>query len=339
MATDNATSAESRWRGLTVVVTGAGGFIGSHLTARLVREGAKVRAFVHYNSRGDPGHLREFADDVREHLEVVAGDVRDASRVAEIVRGADVVFHLAALIGIPYSYLSPRDVVATNVEGTLNVLEAVRNAGVGRLIHTSTSEVYGTARYAPIDEAHPLQGQSPYSATKIGADKLVESYHRAFGVPVTTVRPFNTFGPRQSARAVIPATIVQALTADAIRLGSLTPKRDFTFVRDTVDGFVRCAASDRCIGEVINIGTGTEVTIGEVVDEVRRIVGRPVPVLADEARVRPVQSEVMRLICDRRKAAELAEWQPTVSLAEGLRETVKWIEAHLDAYPMRAYAI
>ena len=339
MATDNATSAESRWRGLTVVVTGAGGFIGSHLTARLVREGAKVRAFVHYNSRGDPGHLREFADDVREHLEVVAGDVRDASRVAEIVRGADVVFHLAALIGIPYSYLSPRDVVATNVEGTLNVLEAVRNAGVGRLIHTSTSEVYGTARYAPIDEAHPLQGQSPYSATKIGADKLVESYHRAFGVPVTTVRPFNTFGPRQSARAVIPATIVQALTADAIRLGSLTPKRDFTFVRDTVDGFVRCAASDRCIGEVINIGTGTEVTIGEVVDEVRRIVGRPVPVLADEARVRPVQSEVMRLICDRRKAAELAEWQPTVSLAEGLREPVKWIEAHLDAYPMRAYAI
>ncbi len=339
MPTTDQARNDGSYQGRTVVVTGAGGFIGSHLVERLVREGAHVRAFLRYNSRGDPGHLKELSPDVRAAVEIVAGDLRDARRVAETVRGADYVFHLAALIGIPYSYVTPDDVVATNILGTLNALNAARDAGVQRMVHTSSSEVYGTARYAPIDEAHPLQGQSPYSATKIGADKLVESFHLSFGLPVTTVRPFNCYGPRQSARAVIPATIVQALTGDVIRLGSLEPKRDFTFVRDTVDGFVRCALAPRCLGEVVNIGSGVEVSVGDIVQQIRSIVGRNLPVETDEARVRPPHSEVLRLLCSRRKAAELAGWEPRVPMAQGLRETVEWIADHIEDYPVRAYAI
>ncbi len=327
------------WHGRTVVVTGAGGFIGSHLVEHLVAEGAEVKAFVRYNSRGDHGQIRLLPSEVQERITVIAGDLRDPRAVAELVRGADTVFHLAALIGIPYSYVNPNDVVETNVMGTLSVLNAARDFGIRCLVHTSTSEVYGTARYAPIDEAHPLQGQSPYSASKIGADKLVESYHRSFDLPVTTVRPFNTYGPRQSARAVIPTIIAQALTSDAIRLGSLDPRRDFTFVHDTVNGFIRAAESPFCIGEVINVGTGVDVTVGEIVERVLRIVGRDLPVTQDQDRIRPVQSEVMRLICDNRKAAALAGWRPQVTLDEGLRATVEWIAAHLDMYPIRMYAI
>jgi len=339
MAKLNGHRAQTNWRGRKVVVTGAGGFIGSHLVARLVAEGAQVKAFVRYNSRGDHGNIRLLPSEIQEQLTIVTGDLRDPRAVTELVRGTDIVFHLAALIGIPYSYVNPNDVVETNVVGTLNVLNAARDLGVERLVHTSTSEVYGTARYAPIDEGHPLQGQSPYSASKIGADKLVESYHRSFGVPAVTVRPFNTYGPRQSARAVIPTIITQALASDAIRLGSLDPRRDFTYVRDTVDGFIRAAESPFCIGEVINIGTGTDVTVGEVVRQVLKIVGRDLPIEQDQTRIRPPQSEVMRLVCDNRKAAELAGWKPQVTLDEGLRESVDWIAGHLDLYPVRVYAI
>ena len=327
------------WREKQVVVTGAGGFIGSHLVERLVSEGAVVKAFVRYNSRGDPGHIRWLPASIQEKITLVAGDLRDHRSVHELLRGADIVFHLAALIGIPYSYVSPNDVVETNILGTLNVLNAVRDTGLQCMIHTSSSEVYGTAQYAPIDEAHPLQGQSPYSASKIGADKLVESYHRSFGVPVATVRPFNTYGPRQSARAVIPTIIAQALTCDVIKLGSLEPRRDFTFVRDTVDGFIRVAASPACIGEVINIGSGVDVTVGEVVEQVRQIIGRHVRVELDDIRIRPAQSEVMRLVCDNHKAAQLAGWKPQVAPDTGLQETIEWIAEHVRLYPVRSYAI
>lgn len=327
------------WHGKQVVVTGAGGFIGSHLVEGLARQGASVRAFVRYNSRGSQGHLADLPAELRASIEVISGDLRDHGAVRQLLRGAHTVFHLAALIGIPYSYVNPNDVVETNVLGTLNILNAARDLGTARVVHTSTSEVYGTARYAPIDEAHPLQGQSPYSASKIGADKLAESYYRSFDLPVTTVRPFNTYGPRQSMRAVIPTVITQALTADAIRLGSLEPRRDFLFVRDTAAGFMACAAAPACIGEVVNLGTGYDVTVGEIVDETLRIVERDLPVIQDDQRVRPTKSEVMRLICDNGKAAKLAGWQPRVALADGLRETVSWIAAHLEQYTPSAYAI
>jgi NAD dependent epimerase/dehydratase len=339
MSTPTEQTAITDWHGKKVVVTGAGGFIGSHLVERLVNEGAIVKAFVHYNSRGDPGLIRWLPTNIQDKITLVVGDLRDHWAVSELVRGADVVFHLAALIGIPYSYTSPNDVVETNILGTLNILNAVRDYGLEGMIHTSTSEVYGTAQYTPIDELHPLQGQSPYSASKIGADKLVESYYRSFGVPVATVRPFNSFGPRQSARAVIPTIIVQALACDVVRLGSLEPRRDFTFVRDTVDGFVRAAACSACIGQVINVGSGVDVAVGEVVEHVQKILGRRLRVELDDVRVRPPLSEVMRLVCDNRKAAQLIGWRPQVTLDEGLRETVEWIAGHLELYPTRSYAI
>jgi NAD dependent epimerase/dehydratase len=332
-------SSNLNWEDQQVVVTGAGGFIGSHLVERLVSEGAVVKAFVRYNSRGDPGHIRWLPDKIREKITLVTGDLRDHRAVHELLRGANVVFHLAALIGIPYSYVSPNDVVETNVFGTLNVLNAVRDLDVQRMIHTSTSEVYGTAQYAPIDEAHPLRGQSPYSASKIGADKLAESYYRSFGTPVATVRPFNTYGPRQSARAVIPTIIAQALTCNVIKMGSLKPRRDFTFVRDTVDGFIRVAAAPACLGEVINIGSGVDVTVGEVVQHIEQIIGRSVQVELDDSRIRPAKSEVMRLVCDNRKAAQLAGWKPRAALDQGLRETIEWIAEHIELYPMQCYAI
>lgn len=319
------------------MITGAGGFIGSHLTERLVRMGADVRAFVRYNSRNDPGFLHDLAPEIQSQIEIIGGDLRDSNAVQQAVEGMDLVFHLGALIAIPYSYQHPREVVETNVNGTLNVLLASREQGTPRLIHTSTSEVYGTAQRVPIDEAHPLQGQSPYSASKIGADKLAESFYRSYGLPVVTVRPFNTYGPRQSARAVIPTIITQALTQDVIHLGSLDTRRDFTYVADTVSGFIQAAQADGVEGETYNLGTGSEVTIGELVEKVFAITGRPVQVHTDQQRLRPEKSEVMRLLSDNRLARQRLSWEPITTLEEGLQETVRWIEQHLYRYRIGEY--
>ncbi len=324
--------------GRRMLVTGAGGFIGGHLVERLMADGAHVRALVHYNSRGDWGHIGSIARS--ERLEIVPGDVCDPARVRQVTDGCDTVFHLAALIAIPYSYVAPASYVQANVVGTLNVLEAARQLGVRRLVHTSTSEVYGSARYVPIDEAHPLQGQSPYSASKIGADKLAESYFLSFGLPVATVRPFNTYGPRQSARAVIPTIISQILAGRRpIRLGSLAPQRDFNFVADTVDGFVAVAEAACTPGEVINIGSGTGISIGDTVALIQELMGSAVEVLADEARVRPEASEVTRLVCANDKALRLADWRPRTSLRDGLARTIAHMREHLHEYKTDVYNV
>lgn len=324
-------------RGKRVVVTGAGGFIGSHLTEALAREGADVQAVVHYNALGSWGWLDE--SPARDEITVHLADVQDPGSLSAAMKEADVVFHLAALIGIPYSYAAPRSYVRTNVEGTLNILELAREHGVSRVVHTSTSEAYGTARYAPIDEEHPLQGQSPYAATKIGADKLAQSYHLSFGLPVVTVRPFNTFGPRQSARAVIPTIISQCLTGNEVRLGNLTPTRDLNYVSNTVDGFLRAAESSRAIGRTVNLGSGREISIGELAAEIVRLCGRDVRIVSEEARVRPDASEVGRLIASNNLAEELLGWTPGVTLEEGLSRTIEWMRSHLDRYRPTRYAL
>lgn len=325
--------------GKQVLVTGAGGFIGSHLTQTLVENGAKVRAFVRYNSRADFGLLKQLPANQLSEIEIIAGDLRDAHAVSEAVRGMDLVFHLGALIAIPYSYVHPREVVETNVTGTLNVLMACREHAAARLIHTSTSEVYGTAQYVPIDEKHPLQGQSPYSASKIGADKLAESFFCAFTLPVVTVRPFNTFGPRQSARAVIPTIISQALTRDVIHLGSLDTKRDFTYVTDTVNGFLKAAITNGVEGQTFNLGTGSEVTIGEVAQEIIQIIGRPVAIETDPQRLRPENSEVLRLLSNNHLALEKIHWKPEVTLTEGLEMTCDWVQHNLQSFRVGVYEI
>jgi NAD dependent epimerase/dehydratase len=312
-------------KGKKVLVTGAGGFIGSHLAERLVEDGATVRAFVHYNALGTRGWLDESAR--AQEMEIVAGDVTDIESVTAAVRGCEIVFHLAALIGIPYSYAAPRSYVRTNVEGTLNVLEACRRDGVARVLCTSTSEVYGTARTVPIDEQHPLKGQSPYSASKIGADKIAESYYASFSLPVVIVRPFNTFGPRQSPRAVIPTIIEQLLVGDEVMLGSVHPTRDLNFVSDTVDGFQRAATAPAAIGETVQLGSGTEISVGDLVTELGAIIGRTPRVRTDDARLRPPGSEVERLIANPRRAHDLLGWQPIVSLRDGLVRTVEWFRA------------
>jgi len=322
-----------------VLVTGAGGFIASHLVERLVAEGAKVRAFVRYNSRGDSGLLRMLPIEVFSQLEVIAGDLRDVEAVREAMKGIDTVFHLGALISIPYSYVHPREVVETNVMGTLNVLMAARELGTRRVIHTSTSEVYGTARYVPIDENHPFQGQSPYSASKIGADRIAESFYRSFNVPVVTLRPFNTYGPRQSARAVIPTIISQALTRDEVKLGSLDPSRDFTFVADTVEGFLRVASADNVLGEEINLGNDNTIRISDLAEKIFGMIGKMPKVITDSQRIRPVNSEVLKLWASNQKAKELIRWEPRVSLDEGLRRTIEWISAHLDLYQPDQYTV
>ena len=327
------------WQARTVLVTGAGGFIGSHLVERLLAERAKVRAFVHYNSRNHWGHLEDLLPHQRQDVEIISGDLRDSRRVEEAVTGADTVFHLGALIAIPYSYVAPQDVVMTNVVGTLNVLEAARRQGGTRVIHTSTSEVYGTAQYVPIDERHPLVGQSPYAASKIGADEIALSYQMSFDVPVAVARPFNTYGPRQSARAVIPAIIVQALTQPHVMLGATFPTRDLNFVADTVDGFLKIAERDEAIGEVINLGTGREVSVGDLAAAIIRLVGRDIPVVFDANRVRPDASEVERLLADAQKAKRLVGWEARHSLDEGLRSTIDWIRQHLDQYKPTVYAV
>ena len=328
---------DSFWNGKKVLVTGAGGFIGSQLTETLAQSGAAVRAFVRYNSRRDPGLLRLTDERLLREMEIIFGDIRDADAVTQAVRGCDLVFHLGALISIPYSYVHPREVAEVNWMGTLNVLTASRECGVGRVLHTSTSEVYGTALRVPIDEDHPLQGQSPYSASKIGADKMAESFYCAFQLPVVTVRPFNTYGPRQSARAVIPTIITQALALDEIHLGNLDTRRDFTFVSDTVRGFLCAAQAEQVEGETFNLGTGQEVTIRELLERIVKIVGRDVRVRVDDQRLRPEHSEVLRLLSNNEKARQRLHWQPEVSLEDGLEQTVKWIRQHQSLYRPGVY--
>jgi len=327
------------WKGRRVLVTGAGGFIGSHLVERLLSLGARVRCLVRYTSRSDIGLLRFVPSAVLQQVEWVYGDLRDADAVRRSAEACQTVFHLGALISIPYSYVHPREVVETNVLGTLNVLEAARACAIEQLIHTSSSEVYGTARYVPIDEGHPLQGQSPYSASKIGADRLAESYWRAFDVPVSTVRPFNTYGPRQSARAVIPTIVTQALTSNTVRLGNLHPTRDLTFVSDTVSGMIAVAEAQGLVGQEINLGSGTEVSIADLVKHISVIVGHPIEVLSEQGRKRPPLSEVERLLADTRKAQALLHWAPQVALEEGLRQSVAWISEHLDWYRPGVYQV
>jgi NAD dependent epimerase/dehydratase len=328
----------SDYRGKRVFVTGADGFIGSQLTEELVRRGATVRALVNYNSFGHFGWLDELPADVLAEIEVVSGDERDASQMLALVGGRDVVFHLAALIAIPYSYEAPRSYLSTNVEGTLNVLEACRTANVSRLVHTSTSEVFGTARYVPIDEAHPRTGQSPYAATKIAADALVESYHLTWRLPAIIVRPFNTYGPRQSARAIIPTVISQiAAGRTVVEVGSITPTRDFLFVRDTAAAFAVAGLAPGLEGESFNAGTGVEISIGDLITKIAALMGVTVEVRETAERKRPESSEVFRLLADARKLRERTGWAPAFSLEAGLTETIAWIRAHLDRYRPGAY--
>jgi NAD dependent epimerase/dehydratase len=322
-----------------VLVTGAGGFIGSHLVERLVREGYAVRAFVHYNALNSWGNLERLPPEILGAVEVLPGDLADGFMVDHAVAGCATVFHLGALIGIPYSYVAPAAYVATNVSGTLNVLQACRRHGVGRLVHTSTSEVYGTAQYVPIDEQHPLVGQSPYSASKIGADKLAESFFLSFGTPVVTVRPFNTYGPRQSARAVIPTIITQALTTGQLSLGSTETVRDFTYAEDTAAGFVAAARAAGVDGEVINLGTGQAVTIADLVERVGRMVQRPLAVVRDAQRVRPAASEVGRLLSNNEKARRLLSWTPRIDLDAGLARTIEAISRTLAEYKTDRYGV
>ena len=325
------------WSHQTVLVTGASGFIGSHLVERLVALGARTRALVRYNSAGSVGWLD--SSPVKEAIEVIPGDVRDLDSVRAAMKGVDIALHLAALIAIPYSYQSPVSYVRTNVEGTLNVLQAALDAEVKRVVHTSTSEVYGTARYVPIDEDHPLQGQSPYSASKIGADKIAEAFHLSYGLPLCIIRPFNTYGPRQSARAVIPTVVTHALTGDAVHLGSLEPTRDFNFVSDSVDGFIMVAESAAAVGQVINIGSGVEISIRDLAVMVLAKVGRDIPIVCEEQRKRPENSEVTRLLADNHKAQDLLGWRPKYTLDEGLTQTIDWISKNLDRYRVGTYAV
>jgi NAD dependent epimerase/dehydratase len=327
------------WSGRQVLVTGAAGFIGSHLAERLARNGARVRAFVRYNSRNDYGWLETLDPDVLDQVEVFRGDLANPEAVARAMSGCEVVFHLGALIPIPYSYVHPREFLEANIVGTLNVVEAARRVELARIVHISTSEVYGTAREVPINERHSLNAQSPYAATKSAADQLALSYWRSFSIPVAVARPFNTFGPRQSARAVIPTIITQALSRDVIELGSTHTTRDFLFVEDTAAGIEACGQASGIEGEVINLGSGQEISIAEVVERVLAIVGRDVPVAADSQRVRPDNSEVERLIADRSKALELLGWEPQVDLDEGLRRTIEWIQAVPELYKPSLYNV
>jgi NAD dependent epimerase/dehydratase len=323
--------------GRKALVTGAGGFIGAHLCSALVAGEADVRALVRYNSRDDHGALDWIDSDVRAEIQVVSGDLRDPESVLAAVEGAEVVFHLAAQIAIPYSYVNPRDFFETNVIGSLNVAQAALAHGVERLVHTSTSEVYGSALTVPISEDHPLQAQSPYAASKVGADKLMDSFHRSFGLRMVVLRPFNTFGPFQSARAVIPTIVAQALAGGPVRLGSLHPRRDLTFVSDTAAGFMAVTGTESTIGRTIQLGTGVDVSIGELVQVIGEVLGRELDVEVEEARIRPEESEVERLISSPRLAEELTGWTPTVSLREGLERTIPWIQANLDRYRTDQY--
>ena len=323
-----------------VLVTGSDGFIDSHLVEELVKKGYEVKAFVYYNSFNNWGWLDTLPKDIMDHVEVFAGDVRDPNGVREAMKGCDAVFHLAALIAIPFSYHSPDAYVDTNIKGTLNILQAARDLGTARVLVTSTSEVYGTAQYVPIDEKHPYQGQSPYSATKIGADRLAESFYRSFDLPVTIVRPFNTFGPRQSARAVIPTIITQLLAGkEEIKLGSLTPTRDFNYVKDTAAGFIAMYESDKTIGQEINIATQKEISIGQLAEELIRQINPNARIICDEDRLRPEKSEVNRLLGSNQKILELTDWKPRYTFEQGLAETIEFLRGNLDKYKVDIYNI
>ncbi len=322
----------------SVLVTGAGGFMGSHLTERLVRDGHRVRVLVRYNGRDNRGNLDDLAPEIHGAIEVERGDLKDPCAVRRAVEGREWVFHLGALIAIPYSYHNPYDVVQTNVLGTAHILDACRSSSaVERLVLTSTSEVYGTAKTVPIDENHPLQGQSPYAATKIAADALGESYHRSFRLPVTILRPFNTFGPRQSARAIIPTIISQALSREVVRLGRLDPRRDLSYVKDTVAGFVAIAGCDGALGRAVNIGRGEDISIGDLVEVIGQRLGRPLKVESDQQRLRPAASEVERLLAGTGLARELWGWTPRYSLEHGLDETIAWVRDNLHRFRVDAY--
>ena len=322
------------------MVTGADGFIGSHLTEALVRKGEKVKAFCYYNSFGSLGWLDSLAPEILNEIEVFLGDIRDPHGVATAMAGPEVVYHLAALIAIPFSYHSPDSYVDTNIKGTLNVLNAARDLNTSRLLITSTSEVYGTAQYVPIDENHPYQGQSPYSATKIGADRLAESFYRSFGVPVTIVRPFNTYGPRQSARAVIPTIITQLLAGQTeIHLGSLHPTRDFNYVKDTASGFISIAGCEKALGEEINIATGREISIGQLAQELIDQINPAAKIVSDQERLRPEKSEVERLLGSAEKIKALTGWQPAFTFEEGLAETIAWLRGNLASYKAGQYQV
>lgn len=322
-----------------VLVTGAGGFIASHLVEKLVDLGSEVTCFIRYNSRGDIGMIDLLPKEKKKKLCIIAGDLRDSDAIRDVTKNKDVIFHLGALISIPYSYLHPREVVETNIIGTLNILTSSLKNKVPKIIHTSTSEVYGTARYVPIDEKHPLQGQSPYSASKIGADKLAESFYLSYNLPVATIRPFNTYGPRQSGRSVIPTIIMQALKSENIYLGSLESTRDFTFVDDMVEAFFRVAESDASAGKVINIGSNFEISVNELVEKISNLMGKKLKIISDSTRIRPVKSEVNRLWADNRKAKRLLGWKSRVSLEEGLLKTIDYISMNFNRYTTERYIV
>lgn len=327
------------WENKNVLVTGAGGFIGSHLVENLINQDANVRAFVRYNSKGDAGHLSILPPETFSKLDIVAGDLRDLTAVTMAMKDIDIVLHLGALIAIPYSYKHPVNVIDSNIIGTMNVLLASRETKVKRVVHTSTSEVYGTALRVPIDESHPLQGQSPYSASKIGADKLAESFYRSYDLPVVTLRPFNTYGPRQSTRAVIPTIITQALTQDVIHLGNLDATRDLTYVSDTVEGFLCAGKTQGIEGGTFNLGVGYEVKIGELANKIVSLVGRNVEIRVDETRLRPSKSEVQRLLSDNRLAKDKLGWSPRINLHDGLLKTIEWISNNLSLYRPQTYQL
>jgi NAD dependent epimerase/dehydratase len=330
--------AGSSWEGRRVVVTGAAGFIGSHLTEQLLAVGARVCAFVRYNSRNDDGLLEPLAAE-HDELRIVRDDVRDLDTIGGVVDGAEVVFHLAALVGIPYSYVHVGEVVGVNVLGTLNVLTAAKEARTDRVVVASTSEVYGSARTVPMDETHPKQPQSPYAGSKVGSDALALSFHAAFGLPVTVVRPFNTYGPRQSDRAIIPTIISQALVGDEVVLGNLSPRRDFTYATDTAAGFIAAASAERTVGQELNLGTGQDVSVGELAKRIGSLLERDLRIRESQERVRPPTSEVDRLVSDNSKARELAGWEPHIPLDEGLDRTIAWIRSHPELYDPTSYRI
>ena len=323
-----------------ILVTGADGFIGSHLVEKLVEEGNRVRAFAYYNSFNTWGWLDTLPKEILNEIEIFTGDIRDPNGVREAMIGTDEIYHLAALIAIPFSYHSPDSYVDTNIKGTLNVLQAAKSLGTQRILVTSTSEVYGTAQYVPIDEKHPFQGQSPYSATKIGADRIAESFYRSFDMPITIVRPFNTYGPRQSARAVIPTIISQLLAGkEEIKLGALSPTRDFNYVKDTVNGFIEIAKSNAAIGEEINIATQQEISIGQLAEEMIRQINPNAKIICEEERLRPEKSEVNRLLGSNEKLKKLTNWQQNYTLEQGLAETIAWLQSNLDKYKVDIYNI
>jgi NAD dependent epimerase/dehydratase len=327
------------WKNAKVLVTGANGFIGSHLSEHLVNLGAKITVLLEYNPNNHLGHLKFLQKNMLSEVEQILGDIRDPELVKQIVKGKDTIFHLGALVSIPYSFVNPREVFEVNAEGTLNILLAARDQEVSKIVTTSTSEVYGTALYTPIDENHPLQAQSPYAASKIAADKIAESFYKTYNLPVATIRPFNTYGPRQSDRAIIPTIISQALKKSFISIGSTTPRRDLSYVSDTVNGFIKIAESKKSVGQVINIGLGEDISIGELIKMILLIMNKDMEIVSAEKRKRPEKSEVMRLLCDNRKAEEIVEWKPKVSLKEGLSMTIEWIKNNPDYYNPDKYQI